>query len=77
VLAEPTDNPGDREGQQQVLRVTFAGIRDAVRVLLELRMDALARKFHQTHDVKVKDEILRLATEYGKLENPGCLWRVE
>jgi hypothetical protein len=53
-----------------VLRVTFSGIRDAVRILLEVRMDSLARKFHETHDMKVKDEILQLATEYGKLEKP-------
>jgi hypothetical protein len=26
-----------------------------------LRMDALARKFHETHDMKLKDEIERLA----------------
>jgi hypothetical protein len=58
------------EGQQQVLRAIFPRIRDAVRVLLEVRMDRLALKFHETHDVKVKDEILRLAAEYGKLENP-------
>jgi hypothetical protein len=55
-----------------VLRVTFAGIRDSVRVLLQVRMDSLARKFHETKDLKVKDEILRLANEYGKLEKP---WR--
>jgi HAMP domain-containing protein len=29
--------------------------------------DALAMKFHATHDMKVKDEIDRLAREYGKL----------
>jgi hypothetical protein len=45
VLSERTDNPGDREGQQQVLRVSFSGIRDSVRVLLEIRMDRLALKF--------------------------------
>jgi hypothetical protein len=33
-----------REGQQQVLRATFPGIRDCVRVLLEIRMDRLALK---------------------------------
>ena len=33
-------------------------------------MDALARQFHQTHDMKVKEEIDRLAKEYGKLEQP-------
>ena len=35
-------------------------IRDSVRVLLEVRMDALAKKFHETQDMKVKDEIYRL-----------------
>jgi hypothetical protein len=29
-----------------VLRVTFSGIRDSVRVVLEVRMDRLALKFH-------------------------------
>src|SRR5215475_3707625 len=37
-----------REGQQQVFRVTFPGIRDSVRALIRKRMDALARKFHET-----------------------------
>jgi hypothetical protein len=68
VLSEPTDNPGDREGQQQVLRVTFSGIRDSVRALVVVRMDSLARKFHETHNMKVKDEILRLAREYETLQ---------
>jgi hypothetical protein len=35
-------NDVDREGQQQVLRTTFPGIRDCVRVLLEVRMGRLA-----------------------------------
>jgi hypothetical protein len=58
------------EGQQQVLRATFPGIRNCVRDLLGVRMDALARKFHETHDLKVKDEIERLLREYGELEKP-------
>ena len=33
-------------------------------------MDALARKFHETHDIKVKDELERLLKEYGELEKP-------
>ena len=33
-------------------------------------MDALARKFAGTHDMKVKDELERLLKEYGKLEKP-------
>jgi hypothetical protein len=59
-----------REGQQQVFRVTFPGIRNSVRVLVGKEADALARKFHETHDMKVKDEIERLAKEYGKLKEP-------
>jgi hypothetical protein len=60
----------DREDQQQMLRATFPGVRDAVRELLGVRMDALARRFHETHDVAVSDEIYRLAGEYGKLKEP-------
>src|SRR5262245_52691815 len=37
-----------REGQQQVLRATFPGIRNCVRELLGVRTDALARKFLET-----------------------------
>jgi hypothetical protein len=48
------------EGQQQVLRATFPRIRYAVRVLLEVRTDRLALKFHETKDLKVRDEIYRL-----------------
>jgi hypothetical protein len=64
---EPLEN---REGQQQVLRATFPGIRDAVRELLRVRMDALARKFHETHDMAVKDELEHMLKEYGKLKEP-------
>jgi hypothetical protein len=69
-LEDLTDNHVEREGQQQVLRATFPGIRDSVRVLLEVRMDALARKFHETHEMTVKDELERLLKEYGKLNEP-------
>jgi hypothetical protein len=58
------------EGQQQVLRATFPGIRNAVRVLLEVRMDRLALKFHETKDLRVRDEIYRLAGELIKLDEP-------
>jgi len=60
----------DAEGQQLVLRATFPGIRDAVRELLAVRTDALARKFADTHDMQVKDELVRLLKEYGKLKEP-------
>jgi hypothetical protein len=33
-------------------------------------MDALAREFHETHDLKVKEEIDRLAAELVKLDKP-------
>ena len=61
---------GDRENQQQVLRATFPGIRDLVRELFGVRADALARKFHETHDVNVKNELERLLKEYGELGKP-------
>src|SRR5262245_11439438 len=64
---EPLEN---REGQQQVLRATFPGIRDCVRELVRRQMDRLATKFHETKDLKVSDEIYRLAGELGKLDGP-------
>src|SRR5262245_37130687 len=64
---EPLEN---REGQQQVLRATFPGIRDCVRELIRVRMDALAFKLHQTKDVKISDDIYRLARELSKLDGP-------
>src|SRR4029453_2705121 len=69
-LNDWTDNHVDHEAQQDVLLATFPGIRDAVRELLGVRADALARKFHETHDMAVKDEIERLLKEYGRLEKP-------
>ena len=64
------DSYASREGQQQVLHATFPGIRNCVRELLGVRTDALARKFHETHDMAVKDEIERLLKEYGNLKEP-------
>src|SRR5262249_40430205 len=66
---EEHDYPA-REGQQQVFRVTFPGIRNSVRTLLGKRTDALARKFHETHDTAFSDEIYRLSRELIKLEKP-------
>ena len=60
------------EAQQQVLCAIFPRIRESVKDLLGKQMDALARKFAATHDIKVKEEIERLAKEYGKLGEP---WR--
>ena len=55
-----------------VLRATFPGIRESVKDLLGKQMDALARQFAATHDMKVKEEIERLAKDYGELNKP---WR--
>ena len=53
-----------------MFRVTFPGIRNSVRGLIGRQADALARTFHETHDMKVKNELERLLKEYGKLEKP-------
>ena len=58
-----------REGQ--LFRATFPGIRNSVRALIGKQSDALARKFHETHDMAVKDELERMLKEYGKLEKPS------
>ena len=60
----------DKEGQQQVLRATFPRIRKSVKDLLEKEMDALARQFAATHDIKLKEEIDRLSSELVKLDRP-------
>ena len=60
----------DTEGQQQVLRATFPRIRKSVKDLLEKEMDALARQFAATHDIKLKEEIDRLSSELVKLDRP-------
>lgn len=48
-----------------MVRPTFEGIRDSVLELTGKQMDALARQFAATHDMKGKEEIDRLAKEYG------------
>ena len=44
--------------------------RDSVKDLLGKKMNALARKFHETHDITVKNELERLLKEYEKLKQP-------
>jgi hypothetical protein len=53
-----------------VLRSRFESIRDSVLELIGKQMDALARQFAATHDLKGKEEINRLAKECGKLKQP-------
>jgi hypothetical protein len=58
----------DDDYVERALRATFAGIRDSVKELIGTQMDALARKFAATHDIKDKKEIECLAAEYEKLK---------
>jgi hypothetical protein len=60
-------NEIDLDGQQQVVRATFPGIRNAVRELICVQMDKLAIKFHETKDLTAHDEIYRLSRELIKL----------
>ena len=60
----------DKEGQQQVLRATFPGIRESVKDSLKVRMDTLAREFAATQDTNVKAEIGRLSNELAQLDQP-------
>jgi hypothetical protein len=41
-----------------------------LRILLDVRIDRLALKFHETKDLKVRDEIYRLCREVIKLDEP-------
>ena len=70
VLNRHNRNEVDGEGQQQVLRATFPGIRDSVKELIGKQTDALARRFAVSQDTRVGEEIERMATEYGKLGEP-------
>jgi len=60
----------DLEEQQQVLSITFLGIRDAVREILRRNMDKLARRYAESHSRDVKAELERLSLERGKLQKP-------
>ena len=51
-----TSNEVDPEGQQ----VLSAAVSE-----LSVRMNALARKFDEPHDIVVKDELENLLKEYG------------
>jgi hypothetical protein len=56
-LKDRSDTHVNLEGQQQVLRATFPGIRNSVKALIGRKTDALARAFHDTYNMKVKDGI--------------------
>jgi hypothetical protein len=54
----------------QVLRATFLWIRSSVKELIGTEMDALARDFHDTDDMEVKNAIEYLTREYDRLGEP-------
>jgi hypothetical protein len=60
----------DKEGQQQVLRVIFRRIREAVRSLLCRHMDELAAIYADSHNPDVKAAMRRLSKEREELREP-------
>ena len=63
-------NTGGNWSLSNNLCAIFPRIRESVKEHIKKQMDALARNFAATHDMKVKDEINLLAKEYGKLDEP-------
>jgi hypothetical protein len=61
------DSGNDREGQQQVLRVYFAGIHDSVRKLLSAQIGRLNYRYRKTKDEAVNAELDRLTAELERL----------
>jgi hypothetical protein len=57
----------DREAQQQVLRVYFGGIHDAMRKLLLTQIGSLNHRYRKSHNEAVKAELDRLHAELEKL----------
>ena len=53
-----------------MLRPSFEGIRNSVRGLLRTRLERLGRQFATARDMKIKEEIERLAAEHDKLKEP-------
>jgi hypothetical protein len=56
-----------REGQQQNLRVYFAGIHDSVRKLLSGQIGKFNYRYKRTKDAAVKAELDRLMAELERL----------
>ena len=56
--------------RQALCAIALVKMRESVKELIGKQMDALARQFAATHDMKGKEEIDRLAKEYGKLKQP-------
>ena len=59
-----------KEGQQEVLRVIFPRIREAVRCLLGKHMDVLAARYSETHNPEVKAAMRWVSKERQKLGEP-------
>jgi hypothetical protein len=64
---QPHDKGPEREGQQQVLRVYFAGIYDNIKGLLSTRIKRLNYQYEKTKDAVAKQELDRLKAELERL----------
>ena len=53
-IAREHGTENEKEGQQQVLRATFPGVRNSIRELIGREMDALAHDFPDTDDIELK-----------------------
>ena len=76
-IARERDNDHEKEGRQQVLRATFAEIRNSIRELIGTEMDELARDFPDTDDMELK---MRLNAWLGNMASSvsrGCSFHVE
>ncbi len=65
--SQPHDKGPEREGQQQVLRVYFAGIYENVRQLLSTKVKRLTDRYEKTPDEAVKRELDRLKGDLEQL----------
>jgi hypothetical protein len=63
------ENEAQKEALEQVLRATIGGIRKACVRLLNNRLDELARRYHTTHDEKIKSELEDLSHRVAKLRD--------
>ena len=67
----------EREGQQQKRLAFFRGHQDLRRESPCKRMDALAREFHETHDLKLKKRSTAWPPSWSSSISRGCSWRGE
>ena len=67
--------PGKADNRRFAQRSQEPGTRS--KELIEKQIDGLARQFATTHDMKINEEIERLAPEYESSKSCGGSWRSE